>query len=166
MIRSIVVALALVGLVVPVPARAASPVTVSDAYANPASGSTAIYATIVNSGATADRLIGAMTPNAASIELRDAAHGAAPVAAIPIPANGTVVLAPGGASLEVVGLKADVAANDAFLARLHFEHAGWVVTIVRVRGGSSSVTGPAPGPPTPVPAASGVPIIPVPRIAH
>jgi len=113
-------------------AQAASPIVVSDAYAPPASGSVPVYATITNSGDDADRLLGATSPSATGSELHDAAKGTAALAAIIIPAHGTVTLAAGGPYVTMTGLKAPVAANDLFFARLHFERAGWIVAIVHV----------------------------------
>ncbi len=114
-------------------ALAASPVTVADAWALPSSGAGAIYATIANAGEEPDRLIGATTPNAASVELHDTLHGTTVQPAIVVPAHGSVTLAPGGAYLSALGLKSALQANDALLVRLHFERAGWIVAIVRVR---------------------------------
>ena len=115
-------------------ARAASAVTVADAWASPSSESGAIYyATILNAGAEPDRLTAATTPNATSVELRDTLHAATAQPAIVVPAHGSVTLAPGGAYLSVLGLKSPLQANDALLIRLHFERAGWIVAIVRVR---------------------------------
>jgi copper(I)-binding protein len=116
-----------------VAARADSAVTVTDAWSPPALGLGPVYATITNTGDVPDRLIGAMTPNAASIELHDPTHGAKPVAVIVIPAHATVTLGASGPYLSLVGLKAATAVNDAFLCRIHFERAGWIVAIVRVR---------------------------------
>jgi copper(I)-binding protein len=114
-------------------ASAATGITVTDAWAKPSSGTGAVYATITNSDATPDRLIGAMTPGAASAELHDSLHGTAAVPAIVVPAGGSVTLAPGGQYVALTGLKADLQANDAVLVRMHFERAGWIVAIVRVR---------------------------------
>ncbi len=114
-------------------ARAESPIAVPDAWAPPALGLGPVYATITNTGDVPDRLIGATTPNATSIELHDPAHGAKPVAAITIPAHATVTLGASGPYLALVGLKAPTAANDMFFCRMHFERAGWIVAIVHVR---------------------------------
>ena len=123
-------------------ASAAPAIAVNDAWSRPATGTAVVYATIVNSGTTPDRLIGATAPNAASVELHQStgttgANGNVesmhPVTAIAVPAGGSVTLGPGSYHLMLVGLKADLAANDAFLVRMHFANAGWVVAIVHVR---------------------------------
>jgi copper(I)-binding protein len=116
-----------------VPANAAAAITFDDAWTRPSSGTATVLGTIVNGGPQADRLLGGMTPNATSVELHDAAHGATPVAAIPILANGSVALSATGPSIQLVGLKRDVAAGDAILLRLHFEQAGYIVAIVRAK---------------------------------
>jgi copper(I)-binding protein len=113
--------------------RAASPVTVSDAWSHPASGTVAVYASIANSGDVPDRHLGATSPSATGFALYDPAKGTAPVPAIVIPAHGLVTLAPSGPYLSMTGLKADVADGGLFFARLHFERAGWIVAIVHVR---------------------------------
>jgi copper(I)-binding protein len=152
-------------------ARAADPtpgpVTVTNAWANPASagGSVAVYGTIANAADDPDRLIGAISPSAASGELHDA-KSAAPVPAIAIPAHGSVTLALGGDYVSYAGLKSDLVAGGLFFARLHFERAGWLVTIVHVRGTGSAPGISSPSGAVPVPAYSSVPVIPVPVIQH
>jgi copper(I)-binding protein len=113
--------------------RAASPVVVADPWAHPASGTAQVYATISNEGDDADRLIGATSPSATGYELHDAAHGATPVAAIVIPPHGSVTFSPTGGYVLFTGLKADLTDGGLFFARLHFERAGWIVALVRVR---------------------------------
>jgi copper(I)-binding protein len=147
-------------------ARAAGPVAISDAWSNPASagGSVHVYATITNNGDEADRLIGAVSPSATGFELHDLGMkpGATPPAALVIPPHATVTFAPGGDDVTYTGVKTDIAAGGLFFARLHFERAGWVVTIVRVRDAAT----PSVRVPTPLPGASSVPVIPVPVIQH
>ena len=118
------------------------PITVSDAWSRPATGAGVVYATIANSATTPDRLVGATTPSAAAVELHESMRGSGsmngvesmqPITAIAVPAQGSVTLAPGGYHLMLTGLKKDLQANDAFLVRMHFANAGWIVTIVRVR---------------------------------
>jgi copper(I)-binding protein len=113
--------------------RAESAVTVSDAWAHPASGTVTVYASISNSGDEPDRLLGATSPSATGFALYDPAKGTAAVPAIVIPAHGLVTLAPTGPYLTMTGLKSDVADGGLFFARLHFERAGWIVAIVHVR---------------------------------
>jgi len=113
--------------------RAASPVVVADPWAHPASGTVQVYATISNEGDDPDRLIGASSPSASGFELHDAAHGATPVAAVVIPPHGSVTLSPTGGYVMFTGLKADLTDGGLFFARLHFERAGWIVALVRVR---------------------------------
>ena len=133
MIRPLAVPFALLLLVASsLAAGAASPVTVTDPWARPSSGSVQVYATVVNAGDDADRLIGATSPSATGAELHDASKSA-PVAAIAIPAHGSVTLASSGAFVTFTGLKADIGPTDLFFARLHFERAGWIVAVVHIR---------------------------------
>jgi copper(I)-binding protein len=113
--------------------RAESPVTVSDAWSHPASGTVMVYASIANSGDMPDRLLGATSPSATGFALYDPAKGTAAVPAIVIPAHGLVSLSPSGPYLAMTGLKSDLADGGLFFARLHFERAGWIVAIVHVR---------------------------------
>jgi copper(I)-binding protein len=109
-------------------------VVVSDGWTRASlGGSTPIYATISNEGDTAVRLIGVMTPGAKAAELHDPAKGTAPVAAIAIPAHGSVTLAPNGPYIELTGLTDAVQPDGALLVRMHFEGVGWIVAIVKVR---------------------------------
>jgi copper(I)-binding protein len=134
--------LALLALATLRAASAAPTIAINDAWSRPATGMGVVYATIVNSGTTPDRLTAATAPNAASVELHQSTSSTGangnvesmhPVTAITIPAGGSVTLGPGGYHLMLVGLKADLTSNDAFLVRMHFENAGWIVAIVHVR---------------------------------
>jgi copper(I)-binding protein len=125
-------------------ASAAPSISVTDAWSRPAAstGTAVMYATIKNAAAVPDRLTAATTPSARNVELHqsmssmmngDPVASMHPVDAIVVPAHGSVTLAPGGYHLMLTGLKGDLTANGAFLARLHFANAGWIVTIVHVR---------------------------------
>ena len=95
------------------------------------SPNTAAYVTIRNSGPRPDRLVSAACTCAARLELHthQAQGGIARMArvpAIPVPARGQAVLAPGGAHLMLFGLKQPVREGADPALTLVFERAGKV----------------------------------------
>jgi copper(I)-binding protein len=136
--------------------RAATSIVVSDAWSRPAIATGVAYLTIANHSARPDRLISAASPVANAVELHESTEtktsmgsmgsmgsmngmtmgGVASmhrVAFIPIPAEGTADVSPGGYHIMLIGLRNDLHSNQTFPLRLHFARAGWIVTIVRVR---------------------------------
>jgi copper(I)-binding protein len=132
-----------------------SPISVSDAWSRPATGTAVVYATLRNAGSTPDRLIGATSPIATHVGLHQSYEtkmsgmsmgsgsmanmpmpggmvGMRAVSSIPIPAGGTTMLKPGGYHL-MVDLRHDLKAGDSIPLRLHFARAGWIATSVPVR---------------------------------
>ena len=127
-------------------------VSVTDAWSRPATGTGVIYATLHNNAAVADRLIGASSPLARHIGLHETSEMKMPgmstsmgnmpmpgsmtsmksVSSIPVPAQGTTSLAPGGYHL-MLDLRRDLKAGDVVPLRLHFARAGWVKTSAQVR---------------------------------
>lgn len=117
--------------------------------APPASAKSAAgYMAIANNGAEADTLVGIETAAAASVMLHTTEHGADGVArmmhvpAIEIPAGETVLLAPGGMHLMLMGLTAPLAEGDIVPATLVFDHAGRVAIefMVDPPGGADHAT--------------------------
>ena len=101
-----------------------------------------IYLEISNSGATDDRLIAVSTPLAGRVELHrstmeDGIHRMEKVDSIPVPAGGTVALAPGGLHVMLIDLRFMLMAEETIPVTLTFEHAGDISTGVSVesRGG-------------------------------
>lgn len=102
-------------------------------------GTGAAYMVITNAGAESDHLIGGSTSvtevveiheivdNAGVMEMRPLAEG------LEIPANGTVVLEPGGYHVMLIGLTEDLVADMTFDLRLRFEQAGEVTVPVVVQ---------------------------------
>jgi copper(I)-binding protein len=94
--------------------------------------SAAGYLGIVNTGSTADRLLGVETGIAKRAMLHTTEHADDGVArmvhldAIDIPAGGTVTLAPGGLHIMLMGLTGPVTKGDMVPATLIFETAGRV----------------------------------------
>ena len=94
--------------------------------------SAAGYLEIVNAGGAADRLLGVETAIAKQAMLHSTDHGADGVArmihldAIDIPADGTVLLEPGGLHIMLMGLTGPLTEGDMIPATLVFERAGRV----------------------------------------
>jgi copper(I)-binding protein len=103
-----------------------------------AARSAAGYLEIVNAGSVGDRLLGVETAIAKQAMLHSTDHGADGVArmvhldAIDIPANGTVLLEPGGMHIMLMGLKKPLKVGDTFPMQLRFRKAGKVQITVRV----------------------------------
>ncbi len=124
----------------PAPA-AADDLHVSDAwipaYADkPASAP--LFLTLVNTGNTADRLLGASSPAAESVSLQgmalsDGTLKAQPVKAVELPAGVPVPLAAGGVWLQLEGLKAPLRARASYTVTLKFENGGEREYAVRAR---------------------------------
>lgn len=89
------------------------------------------FLTIRNTGATPDRLLSASSPIARRVELHSMTMEGAvmrmrPVETIPVPAGGTVQLAPGGLHIMLIGLTQPLAQGDRAPLTLRFERAGEV----------------------------------------
>jgi copper(I)-binding protein len=125
----------------------ATAIAISEPWSRPAIGTGVVYAGIANHGSTADRLDGARTPAARTVEIHRSTAGSASmngmvmngvmsmerVRSLTIPAHGSVTLAPGGYHLMAIGLHRDLHPGDSFPLQLHFATAGWTNVIVRVR---------------------------------
>lgn len=102
------------------------------------SGTGAAFFTVTNNGTEDDRLVSAATDVAAAAEihemaLKDGTMQMSPVMdGLPIPAGETVVLAPGGYHIMLIGLKQDLKAGETFEMTLTFEKAGEVELVVPI----------------------------------
>jgi copper(I)-binding protein len=99
----------------------------------------ALYLTVTNSGAEADRLLGVFTEVAETCELHVSETAGnmmtmRMVDSVEIPAGGTVSLAPQGTHAMLMGLKAPLQKGSTFPATLRFERAGEVAVEVAVQG--------------------------------
>lgn len=107
------------------------------------------YMTIQNKGPEADRLVGASTPAAQTVEIHfmEMANSVMKMRAVPegleIPAGGEAALAPGGYHLMLVGLEKPFAEGEKVPLDLQFEKAGTVSVELAVGpiGGGSSPSG-------------------------
>lgn len=96
-----------------------------------------VFLTLKNSGATADTLLKAASPAAASVELhthvKDGdAMRMRPVENIPVPANGQTALEPGGYHIMLIDLRQPLKEGASLPLTLTFEKAGTVTLQVPV----------------------------------
>lgn len=112
-------------------ASASTGLQITNAHARPAPttpGNSALFLTIVNAGAEADRLLSVTTPVAAA-ELHETVddNGVMRMVARPegfaIPANGTLELAPGGKHIMLLNLTQPLQPGQSLAVTLTFEHA-------------------------------------------
>jgi copper(I)-binding protein len=99
-----------------------------------------VYMIIGNPGPVGDRLVGARSPVAATVELHEAAHGdaaAKPVKALAVEAGKELVLSEGGPHLFLVGLKKPLLEHQSFKLALEFERTGRMIIDVAVRAPGS-----------------------------
>ena len=119
--------------------------TVADPWvrlpATAAADQTAAYMAITNPGSSADSLLSASSPAAASVELHQSTTDASgmtsmtPVEKLEIPAGGTVELKPGGYHLMMMGLRYQLMAGSKVDIELVFEKAGKVTVKAEVKQG-------------------------------
>ncbi|MBR0655245.1 copper chaperone PCu(A)C [Plastoroseomonas arctica] len=103
-----------------------------------ANGTGAGYLSIRNGGAAADRLLGASTPAARTVELHTMSREGEvmrmrPVTDIALPSGQTVTLAPGGLHIMLIGLTAPLAVGGEVPLTLRFERAGEVTVRLAVQ---------------------------------
>jgi len=95
------------------------------------------YLSVINTGATADRLLGGSSPMAARVEVHEMRMEGdvmrmREMSALDLPAGKRVVLAPGGLHVMLIGLKAPLKVGDKLPLTLRFEKAGAVDLMVAV----------------------------------
>lgn len=129
MIGLLCIALLLVAACAP----AGGGVVIQDAFAraSPAGAQTGgAFATIVNNGQAADRLLSVSSPAAQTVELHETVdeNGVMKMQPRPdgweIPAASTLELKPGGKHIMLIGLTAPLVAGEKIQITLNFEHAG------------------------------------------
>jgi copper(I)-binding protein len=128
---------------------AAEPLTVADAWVRatpPGATTAAAYLTLTNSGAAADRLLGATTSAARAVEIHThvvdgGLHRMVRVAELTLPAGEAVRLEPGGLHLMLVDLAAPLAAGTTVALSLRFASAATLeleVPVVDARTGAAT----------------------------
>ena len=91
------------------------------------------YASVTNSGSSADAVVGVSTPAARSATLHNtvtkgSAGTMVAVTSIPIPAGGTVTLQPGGYHVMLMGLTGDFSVGSSIPMTWHFKSGAAVTT--------------------------------------
>ena len=97
-----------------------------------------VFLTLRNHGAEQDRLIGASSPLATSVQLRavvqlGSVQSVQPLKSIGVPAGGQQALAPGHTHLLLVGVKRALVAGEEVPLSLQFEKAGTLQVQAEVR---------------------------------
>ena len=96
------------------------------------------YLSIENTGTTPDRLVSVSVPFAAHAEMHEMAMKDGIMTmrpaedGMPVPANGTAALAPGGYHLMMLELKRPLKAGESFAGTLTFEKAGTIPVTFQV----------------------------------
>lgn len=116
-------------------------ISIHDAWARATvagQSSAAAYFTLRNDGDGDDKLLGATTPvgNAGLHSSSMTANGVMqmrPMKELPVPANSTVELKPGGMHVMIMGVKQPLQAGGSFDLTLRFERSGTRVVNVAVR---------------------------------
>lgn len=96
------------------------------------------FLVVTNKGRAADRLVGVASPAAGKVELHTMSMDGGvmrmrPVTGgLPIPAGGTLTLAPGGYHVMLIGLKAPLTLGAMVPLTLRFERAGAITVQLKV----------------------------------
>ena len=121
---------------------AAPAVTVENPFARPSpseGGNGGAFMTIVNAGATADRLVSAQSSASKTVELHETTDegGVMKMRPVPggfeVPANDRLELKPGGKHVMLIGLTAPLVAGQTVEITLNFEKSGLIKLAAPVR---------------------------------
>lgn len=110
----------------------------SNATSHMGGGTSAAYLTLRNNGEEADRLINVHSEAAEFVELHasqttEGVTSMEKVDGVEIPAQGTVVLEPGGMHIMLIGLKKDLKPGDTIRLTLEFEQSSPIEVQAEVR---------------------------------
>lgn len=112
-----------------------------------AGGNGAIYFTVMNGTAQADRLVAVESEVAAASELHESINENNVIRMEPrpegfeLPAGGSVALTPGGKHVMLMNLKQPLTEGESFTITLHFEHAGPMTVTVPIMALGSTMEG-------------------------
>ena len=98
----------------------------------PGRETTAVYLTILNNSDTEDLFVGATTPVADKVEIRDSAKKNMVLASVPLKRSDALVFKPGGVHLLLSGLKRQLLPQDKFPMTFFFAKADKVMAHVLV----------------------------------
>jgi copper(I)-binding protein len=133
--------LALAAVAAPAQTPTAGPLSIEGAWARPTvpgQPTGGAFLTIRNAGDSADRLLSASSPAAASVQVHEMKMEGSvmrmrEVDGLDVPAHGSVTLSPGQYHLMLVGLKAPLKAGSEVPLALHFQKAGDLQVELKVR---------------------------------
>jgi hypothetical protein len=116
-------------------------ITVSEAWVRPSpmmERAGAAYMVLHNGGAADDKLLSVESDVAQTPELHETKESGgmmsmSPVPNIPVPANGTAKLEPGGFHIMLIGLNRELKVGDKVQLTLNFEKAGKVPVTAEVK---------------------------------
>jgi copper(I)-binding protein len=118
----------------------AAPPTVTQAWARATPPGLTVGAAYLalTGGSGPDRLVGASSPRASMVQIHvivesNGVAGMREVDGVDVPAGRTVVLAPGGTHLMLMGLDGPLVAGQDLPLTLEFEHAGRIDVVAKVR---------------------------------
>jgi copper(I)-binding protein len=126
----------------PSPSTVSGDMRVEGAWARQSMGmdlAVAVYLSLTNETGSADALIGATSPAAATVEVHETTADASgqmamhPVERIALPAGGRVDLEPGGYHIMLIGLTGELMAGDKVEVTLQFVTAADLVVTAEVR---------------------------------
>jgi copper(I)-binding protein len=108
------------------------------------------FVTIRNTGSEADTLVAASSPAAGRVELHTSLREGdvmrmRPVENVPVPAGGSVTLAPGGLHMMMMGLTRPLAVGQVVPVTLRFERAGQVTVNMAVQSAGARTPTAMPG---------------------
>jgi copper(I)-binding protein len=146
MIKTLVPAMAALLLAAPTAAKA--PALHTSGWAGAGVSSSAAYVTVHNGGRTADRLLGATSPAAASVSIHESSNvgGVARMraaGALVLAPGAAIAMKPGGLHIMLMGLKAPLRPGSRLPLTLRFQKAGNVQVSLPVLAPGS--IGPADG---------------------
>lgn len=105
----------------------------------PAGGTGVVYLTLENQGRQPDRLTGAKSDVADTVELHrtkmegDVMQMQSVAGGVEVPARSRVIFEPGGAHIMLIGIKRDLKASERFPVVLEFEKSGTLTVESEVR---------------------------------
>jgi len=114
-------------------------IAIAEPYARAGIPNGAVFMTLKNEGGAEDVLVSAATEVAETVELHESKmdeNGVmkmSPVPNIPVPANGSTTLKPGGLHVMLIGMQQELAVGDTFSLTLNFEKTGAQTIEVEVR---------------------------------
>jgi copper(I)-binding protein len=136
-------------MIVGVAPALAGDISAEDGWARariPTARAGAAYVTVTNTGHHADTIVGASSPIAEVAELHTHTHEngimkMSHVPAVPVPAGESVLFAPGGLHIMLIGLKQPMPEGGQFPVTLKFEHSPDITVSVSIKSIAAQTSG-------------------------